>query len=201
MYNSTIRTGVDVPQPAHPDWLNVNRMHVTLRRAYLATTEQQRAAGMDWYPSAFRFAQQAAGASGLPVENVVAALAHLSPRVRWGRNKTMLLELLVTGETSGLRGNIERAKLALESGEPLKTLTGRKVASFARNILGEHDVVTVDRWAARLADPSLDVTRSGISPKQYDQVERAYVQAARFHEITPADLQAVLWVAARGKAE
>lgn len=187
--------------PDHPDWMNVNRMHVTLRRAYLATTDEQRAAGLDWYPNALEFAEQVALAGALPVPNVVAAIAHLSPRVRWERNKAMLLELVVTGDTSGLRGNIERAREALRSSDPLGTLKGRKVQAFARNILGEGEPVTVDRWAARLADPSLDVTRHGLSRMQYEQIERAYQQAARIHNLTPAQLQAILWVAARGKAE
>lgn len=201
MYNATARK-MTVPQPTHPDWLSVNQMHVNLRRAYLATTDAERAAGIDWYPNALHFAQGAAHAHGIATENAVVALVHLSPRTSWQRNKNLLLELLATGEARTLGAAVRKARLAVEASDPFETLKSPKVSAFARNILGDYEPVTVDRWAARMADPNIQgVTKVGLSLVQYEQIERAYRQCAKGQSITPAELQAVLWVAARGKAE
>lgn len=201
MYNQTVRYATPETVPVHPDWMSVNKMHVTLRRAYLDTTDEQRAAGIDWYPNALSFAQETAEAYGLWTANVVGVIAALSPRTAWARNQAMTIDLIETGTAKGLGWSIGNARKALVAEDPIAFIKGRKTNSFARNIMGDYSVVTVDRWAARSADPKLQVTRHGINDAQYDQIARAYEQAAVAHGLTGAELQAILWVAARGKAE
>jgi hypothetical protein len=74
------------------------------------------------------------------------------------------------------------------------------VNAFARNIAGDLDAVTIDMWAfaaacGDLADKYL--ARAG----SYETVANAYRIAAKRFGIKPAQMQAIVWVAIRGRAD
>ena len=97
---------------------------------------------------------------------------------------------------------MRRARRALESDNPLETFgpTAPKTARFARNLLGDRTVVTVDVWALRVAlgrhaDENA-LKRAGV----YAAIEHAYILAAARLGVDPVTVQATTWVAIRGRA-
>ena len=68
-----------------------------------------------------------------------------------------------------------------------------KVPRFFRNILGDKDCVTIDTWAAKIADPNAPKCVRG---KYYLQIEEAYQEASVNSGFFPSELQAIVWVAA-----
>jgi hypothetical protein len=85
--------------------------------------------------------------------------------------------------------NVRRAALAVHG---LAVPSGPKVSRFARNLAGDPDVVTVDRWAARGAG----LPEHG-GARWYRSIEDGYRAAALAVGETPAQFQAILWVALR----
>lgn len=167
--------------------------------AWRQADKDQRDVGAQWYPRARQVAEQVATAGGISLVHAVAVIAHLSPRVQWSRNVTGALDLVTTGNAVGMLGaSVNRARGALASDDPLGTINGPKTRSFAANILGDLDQVTVDVWAARIAgvDQGLVKRQAG-----YDQVVSMYRKAARKIGVEPAVLQATTWIVARGREE
>ena len=85
-----------------------------------------------------------------------------------------------------------------QGADPLETLSGPKVRAFYRAITGDTDAVTVDRWAARVAE-GRDDSRAP-SGRRWDRLETAYRVAAATEEVGARDLQAAVWCAIRGGA-
>jgi hypothetical protein len=174
-------------------------IRANLRKVYERANENQIDSGMNWYREGEQFVTDTALTYGYTREQIATAVAHLSPRQSWVRNKAMATELVSTGNTRGLGACIERARVALESSDPIATLKGPKTRSFGLNLLGRYETVTVDVWAYRAACPSGDIEKMGI--KEYRAIERAYIATANHYGITPAQFQAIVWVTVRGKAE
>lgn len=79
--------------------------------------------------------------------------------------------------------NICRALLGLE-------LSGQKVRAFQANLLGDQQAVTVDVWMMRAFQ------RDGDAPtaKEYDDISAATRKVAKQFGVSPAQMQAALWV-------
>lgn len=161
-------------------------------------------AGACWYLEAEGIIDRLSGQTGHSREKVAAVLAHLSPRTTWSRTVAGATSLLLVGTAPGCMGaNVARARLALASDDPLGTLHGPKTARFARNMLGDHDAVTVDVWALRVAlgDPEADGTVLRV-PGVYEAIEHCFQAAARRAGVTAATMQATTWIVARnGRAD
>lgn len=179
---------------------NITTRTVTERimRVFARATEDDILAGKGWYSEAQGVARELAEEAGMSVTAAAAVIAHLSPRCPWERNITMARELVRTGDTKGLRGNIGKARRAMVADDPWSTFgNGPKTKAFAANIIGDDHAVTVDVWAARIA---------GITEEQlglvgiYEAVSHAYRLAAKRVGITPAQMQAITWVVIRGSA-
>lgn len=162
-----------------------------------AATDAQREAGAQWYPDAAIITRDMA--NGHTLETAAAVVAHCSPQLHWSRNVLAAALVLRTGEQlSGLMGSSYRAAhRALASDNPLATLNGPKVRRFAANILGDHDAVTVDVHATRVALPNCK--RAGVIDLVgvYDAVEHCYRLAARRVNVSPATMQATTWIVQR----
>lgn len=151
------------------------------------------AAGAAWYPSEAGWIAAAAQRAGAPVWNATAAYAALSPRLQLGRNRIALVAMLEGQRPSGVFTNsVNTAKRCLlDGGLP----SGPKVHSFARNLLGDSEAVTVDVWAMKAAG------FPGASPgtaKRYATIARTYQGAAKRLGIEPRTLQAATWLHVRG---
>lgn len=173
----------------------------TLTRRILAVfdkaTKADVEAGAQWYHEAQELAINLARNDGQSVEHAAAVISHLSPRTTWTRNVTGAITLLTYGEQAdGIIGsNYARARASLDFEDPLESFNGPKTRRFYLNIIGDSEAVTVDVWAARVAqvDETL-LGRVGV----YDAVEAAYQRAARRRGVEPSTMQATTWVVVRG---
>lgn len=159
--------------------------------------------GARWYPRALGTCERLSARHGEPLDGVAAVVASLSPRMRWAKNVVAADVFLGGGNPVALGASVRAARRVSGSVDPLGALRGPKVSRFAANILGDDQVVTVDVWAARVALPDRDYASHermlqwvGV----YEAVEYAYQLAARARGVSPAVMQAVCWVVARGSA-
>lgn len=179
----------------------VRRILATYDRA----TEDDRAAGREWYARARAEASLLAPHVG-GIEHGAAVLSAYSPRTSWKRNTLVARHYALTGTKhyAAMAENHKRALVVTASSDPLNALTGPKTRAFARNIVGDEQAVTVDVWAARIAlgmdrdDVDLVLARRGV----YDALARAYRIAAARRGVSPAIMQATTWIVARnGRSE
>lgn len=159
------------------------------------------AAGRDWYREARAIAQRGADAYGTTLDHAAVALAHLSPQCSWELN-VRAFERLMCGdgkrEPGVLGAAYERARTSLSAPDPWQTFGHRanKTRSFARNIYGDPEAVTVDTHVARVVGirPEAAFGR----PRVYADVVDSYRDVAqRDGRFTPAELQAITWVQAK----
>lgn len=173
----------------------------SILRQYRQVDDETWVAGMNWYDEVFAMCERLGDQHGVGPAQVAAALAHLSPRIQWGRNVTLLEMLLASPERpSGIFARSwSKALQALSSEDPLDTFgrTAYKTRAFAWAILGDPDAVVVDVWAARVAGAHDNAPKSLTG---YTLLSEAYRRASRLVDITARDLQAVTWVHLRGRA-
>ena len=171
-----------------------------ITRAFRKATPAHLAAGMGWYAEAYRVAAQIWPERPDLAAGVIAAL---SPRCQWSTNQLwarVLITAARTGQacpavhTTAMRAQAWR----IANGEaPLSVLNGPKVRSFWANIMGDTEAVTCDVWAVYVALGRKD-DRMVSTQKRYDTVVAAYRRAAVILGVTPREVQAATWVAARG---
>jgi hypothetical protein len=168
-----------------------------ITRAFRQTTAAQLSAGLGWYAEAWKVAQEILPGNPYLAAGVIAAL---SPRCQWSTNvawATALVQAAMEGrECPPVHTTTMRAQAwRIAQGEPaLNVLNGPKVRSFYENICGNTDAVTVDVHATYVAAGHKDA----ITPAQYRRIADAYRRAAKILGVTPREVQAATWVAARG---
>ena len=175
----------------------VKRIIRTLNKADAVTVRE----GMAWYDEARQLTVKLSLISEYTTAQVAAAMAHLSPRLRWNQNVEAITQLVLYGTLPAyiMQGPAKRARKALVAAEPMNTFGKRakKTLAFARNINGDVNAVTVDVWIMQVV---------GITEQQlkmvgvYDAVAHAYRLAAKRRSFTPAQLQAITWIVVRGSA-
>lgn len=195
--------------------MNQTTMVRRITSAFRAASAADLAAGLGWYATAYAEAARIAAGSAQPenVARVVGVIAALSPRCQWSTN-VMWSELVIRCADSGApvpavstMAN-RRTAWAIATGmAPLDALgtlsksgnevSGMKVRRFFRNILNDSQCVTVDTWAAQVATGERNEAMVS-SPRGYAAIESAYVRAAEILGVTPREVQAATWVAARG---
>lgn len=89
-------------------------------------------------------------------------------------------------------GNAEKAIRILNGEDPAKVLGKKKTGSFLDNLTGNEDNVTGDIWAIRAAVDDAHA-QDKLTPKQYEQLQNAYRQAAAELGYTPEATQAIVW--------
>lgn len=189
----------------------VSRWHLSRARARIAATYREAVeatpelARSDWYGVEAEKAREASG--GHPDALAVAAI--LSPAVGW----EVLLKHLPAffaawrahpaGEAptfAGYRANVRKAWRYLRGLTTLEP-TAAKTYRFWRNLEGDTDVATIDRWAARIAlgngTPDGPHGAVPLSKGDYLALEAAYHGAADDVGTTVPQLQAVTWVHVR----
>ena len=111
------------------------------------------AVGMGWYPSARLQCEQLAEQHGAEVKRVVWAVAALSPQLKWERN-VAAAKAVLQGETrypGVYPANVEKSHHIVYAPDDWERwLSGLKVTSFALNMWGDTETVTVDTWAWRI---------------------------------------------------
>lgn len=169
-----------------------NRYSNILRNA----DHETRFAGSVWYDNAHQTVTAIALEYGVTVWQAAGVMAALSPRVHWRRNVNMTRDYFATGTTSSMGQSKRIADAVMLNG--IDALKGRKTNAFAHNLAGDYSRVTIDMWMAIAA--GIDPNRN-ISVRDYATLSGIVTRLARRNDLTPAQVQATIWVAVRGRAD
>lgn len=167
---------------------------------YAQADDETREAGRAWYPNADRIAREVGERMGRTVAHGAVALAILSQRTRWSVNVRAAYTLADgTLPTSDVIHSVcVKARDACASDDPISFARGPKISAFCRAILGDADAVVWDAHMLRLVRlTSYDLWKAGVP----EALTRGWQRAAAKVGETPRDLQAIVWIVARGAAE
>ena len=154
-------------------------------------SETERENSKAWYRMARCHAHAVALTLGVSLECGASILSAFSPRVTWNRN-CVLAHAFANGEVVACLGNsIRAAERAKTLG--FGALKGLKTNAFARNIAGDTNPVTIDAWMLR------PFGMKSVSVRNYRILSEAIRTVAAESGMTPADMQALLWIRIRGK--
>jgi len=157
--------------------------------------------GRDWYRDAYVTAAHFADDYGVTREQAIGVIAALSPQTQWWQNVMLAKQVLSAGAMvqGHTRDTMRKVNAILAGIPPLDVLGGQKVRSFYVNILDlgfSADVVTIDRHAWRTVCGANPLgKRNAVPDAGYPLARDAFIRAAAIiGDITPAQLQAVVWV-------
>lgn len=171
-----------------PDQIRSNYLEIvesaTFSQIMLAAT---------WYVEAQEYARDLAIKYEVTLDVAAGVIAAFSPRTRWVEN-VRNADLFLNGDPVPTLGNNIRMAEAVVREQNIEALRGRKTNSFAYNIAGNMDVVTIDVWMIRAAGYS----RNDANVTMYNEMESAVMELAYSFGVEPAQLQALIWVCARG---
>lgn len=153
----------------------------------------------NWYKEAKDYALYLTAMHALPVEVTAGVIAALSPIKLWEENKRLADQFLRLGNCGHVGHLKSKAKRILELSNPediCQVLKGRKITSFYLNILGDRQVVTVDRHALSIAlgYKTSDSDYHGMTQAQYDFFVGAYQRAAKKVGLSPCRIQSSTWL-------
>lgn len=175
----------------------IRRLAARLVAHWVTASKAVRRQGTAWYREAGRVTRAIARQHGVTARRVAGVIAALSPRLTWAVNVRAARAVLAGKVPAGVfRASLHKAQRIAAGERPLKVLGGPKVRAFYRALLGDESSAVVDVWTARAAGLSGDALRPG----EYEQVSAALALGARQMRTTTTRLQAVAWVAVRGKA-
>lgn len=149
-----------------------------------------------WYGEAQDIAKSMSDLSGLDIEKCASILAAFSPRERWASNVKYANMFIQGGTPPTLTNNVNMAYAAMVHG--FDALNGLKTNSFARNIAGDMDAVTIDVWMIRAA--GMDASK-GVNDTQYKLLREVVRELAADRGMYPATAQALIWIIVRGDAK
>ncbi len=173
-------------------------------RAATATLFDLQAAEQ-WYADAGSFAQS------LPRHDwsfatACSVVSAFSPRVTWAQNKRKAMDYAHGITPKGLRSHVAAADRCVVDG--FDGLRGLKTNAFARAIAGDGDAVVVDVWMCRAAglvwgDKSKKAGTLKDAPNkgEYQAIADAVRTVAAEYSMSPAIMQAMIWIVVRGKAQ
>jgi hypothetical protein len=165
--------------------------------AYQAASAEEIFLGTHWYDSARVVATELAERYGVTPDVAACVIAAHSMNTRWNMN-IRNAEAQLAGAPVGLGASIAMATAAIaNSTDPFSAIVGPKINPFAHNIAGNEYLVATDRWAQRAAGADTFIGRIGVRATLID----AYRKAAAAQGISPAVMQAIVWVHVRGSAD
>ena len=162
-------------------------------------------AAEQWYADAGSFAQS------LPRHDwsfatACSVVSAFSPRVTWAQNKRKAMDYAHGITPKGLKAHVAAADRCVSDG--FDGLRGLKTNAFARAIAGDTDAVVVDVWMCRAAglvwgDKSKKAGMMKDAPNkgEYQAIAEAVRTVAAEYSMTPAMMQAMIWIVVRGKAQ
>lgn len=176
-------------------------MTTNILSVYHQATDSERIAGAEWYPKAHRIVLEWSDTYGRSIANVACIVAAISPQVEWTRN-LIIADDVLQGNPPSIGGVIQRFVRIAERirNDNASNLDGYfkigcKVRSFAANLAGNFDLVTVDTHGSQIAAGSALSNLRVDTWKKYEPVASAYVDAAKAVSVAPAELQAITWLA------
>ena len=152
-----------------------------------------------WYDAANCIAQRMVILNpALTVEAAATIIAAFSPRVKWSHNIRKAFAFACGESVRGLSAHTRTAERAVTMGfGAIDPRTAPKTYNFARNIAGDYNAVTVDIWMCRAAE----IGRDDPTIRQYRAITDAVRTLATEHNMTPAAMQALIWIVERGRSE
>ena len=178
--------------------LNTAKVSNLIVKAFNQSSPDHISAGKEWFTKGQNHCSIISDIAGISNEHSAAVISALSPRTTWKRNVMGAYHLVVTGNAPHcMSANVKRAKIALNSPDPISTLKGNKTNRFAKNLAGDYNWATIDVWMLRalgMDDKMLD--RAGV----YEAIEYCFKLASKRLGVEPAIIQATIWCSIRGKA-
>lgn len=162
---------------------------------YARASEEQRKAGIGWYPVASEEAKLLAQEFEITHKQASFIVAVLSPLTRWAGNIEDAWRVCSDERVRHALPRNEAKALRILAGEDVEeVVNGRKVTSFAWNIFDplSDAWTTVDSWMGRGfgIDPADIFERAGV----YDAVKLGIERAADTLRLLPNALQAICWL-------
>lgn len=159
-------------------------------------------ASLDWYYILHDYAQNLAERNGLTLLQTAGIISALSPMVMFTTNLRDAERFCATRSIANLATyNSQRLKAlriigAKTEKEVLAILGGSKTKSFFLNILKPDESldVVIDTHMLRFFDIKV------LTPKRYRQASNHVLECASDLNLKPHQVQALIWVAQRGKA-
>ncbi len=177
----------------------IPEMEQNLLRLWRDRTDADHISGTEWYPKARRIVTEWASHYGYSTDTVACVIAAISPQCDWERNLIIADDVLAERPPSigGIRSNVDKADFVpLTVSERMFHYFpgGPKVNSFAHNLAGYDNVVTIDTHAmqAALNNPIAKYTLKWLP---YGEIAKAYVSVAGMLNVPPATFQAIVWCA------
>lgn len=168
-------------------WLNV------------ATPAEERQ-GRHWYENALADCQRNLKETDVPLEEFVAVVAILSPRMRWSNNLKAAVSLINHGPdypTPAYRRNRVIATKFLLSGD-YSLINGPKVNAFFHTIMDPwYEEPVLDSWALRAAGVFDNMRKLRVNEREAISV--TYKEIAADYGWPVSHIQAVTWVAVRNR--
>jgi hypothetical protein len=190
---------------------NIRKMY---KYAIANLTEQEQHNAKHWYDEAQQEARQIAERLDMPVYIVVGVMAALSPNNKWERNLVNAYELckafqdgqgMDSVKVSTYHKMKEKAWGILTEFPDYETvivrLSGKKIISFFRNIMGEDDI-TIDGHARNIyynERVGLTDAKTSIGVKEYAKLQKEYLTVAKEFDMLGRQMQAITWVAWKKK--
>ena len=151
--------------------------------------------GQDWYAKTRSELQRFFGDD---TDKFMDMLAATSPNSTVASNLTLALKAFqqyrnrqeFSGFMQPVIDNLNRAVAGEE-------LSGPKVSSFSKNLRGDPEAVTVDRWISRV----MGYGEKTLTGNEYKFIDYVLTQVAKQRGIEPRQLQAAIWKAARDQAK
>lgn len=168
-----------------------------IQRVFENATIKDYQEGLKWYSEAHDFANDLAKTYGIGKMKVAGIIAAMSPMKAWKTNKEIAEEFISCGTSGHTASQTEKAK-SIYCGDETKeyierTLNGLKTINFFNNIYNPSDeeYVTIDRHHLYIST-GMDVQT--CTTKQYQFIKKHTVMFSKSVNLTPCNLQAVLWV-------
>lgn len=166
---------------------------------YRQATREDIDSGKVWYPRAHQIVCDWADTFQRSIANIACVIAAISPQCEWTRN-LIIADDILRGYPPSVGGAILRFVRIAEkirddrAGDTVSYFKqGCKVRSFAANLVGDWNVVTVDTHGAQIAAGSPTSNIRVDTWHRYEPVATAYIDAARHVGIYPATFQAITW--------
>lgn len=185
---------------------------VKIEEKFLLAEDHHIEAGLSWYDNANQFVTMTGLNYNVPADKVAKIVAVLSPVSKWDRNKrdawlllswANLTEEQITNLPFGTyKANVRKAWRVYHDLEDLLPKS-QKTFAFYRNIMLDPDHVTVDRHAItaiggvkflnKIASKSASGAYS-LTEYRYKKAADAYKNMANKYNLTPYQLQAIVWM-------
>ena len=163
----------------------------------------------DWYARARLWCEHRARMYGLEVRTVAGVISALSPRNKWERNLVdadQLLYAVFNGYSASwvvsstfMKNVLKAYDIALYQ-MPELAESGLKTQAFLNCIDDPTcDDVVIDVWSHRVVLGDMSMKAREIKHDEYEKCSQAYRLAGKEVDLSPMQVQAVTWCAARGR--